>query len=341
MADQSGASVEPLSMEQLAHPEQVGNERTLTYLQAKREAFLWFEEQSGGARQAEGEGVSDKPKLGRVLYPKIKDSLDVYAKQLKTTDPDSLKSAISRIEQTKATIIDKETNQKFGDLETSMLTRFDIATFMQTIITTPPRVRSKAGEGPAYRENWDDKDEDNIRARKVTANRALGDIKAALTHTLGFNGASSSQEWDLAKPYGDVDKSREGRSMSSAEGVRFLNECSPEVRPLVFGGLLIVARYGELRKLKVGDFYPKRKQVHVRKEYTGKQKTERYIGLTDEAVTVVLEICRGRDPEEHMFLRANGKPWGKSQQNRPIKDSAEIINFDACFYSLRHTRISC
>ena len=41
-----------------------------------------------------------------------------------------------------------------------------------------------------------------------------------------------------------------------------------------------------------------------------------------------------------MFLRANGKPWGKSDQQRPFKDSAEIIKVDACFYSLRHTRIS-
>ena len=308
-------------------PNVEGEKSCLTYSQALAAALAWFEEESRrGSRTVR---TPEIPPQSQVTYPTIGDALDGYFNRLKTTGESSRRSAHLRIALTKTQI---------GSLVIANLTRQQLDNWMDTIVRTPPRVRSKNGKEPAGKKKWDPDDPENQRARKVTANRALADVKAALTYTFGQNGAASNLAWDTVKPYRKVDKSR-GTAMTPAEVVHLLNSCLPEFRPLAYGTLLTAGRYGELTQLNVGDFQARRKLIHIRAEITKTQK-ERFVPLTDEAMVVFMEICRGRAPEEPLFIRANGKRWNKSQQHQPMKDSSKKVNIDTCFYGLRHTRIS-
>ena len=304
-----------------------GKKPCLTYSQALAAALAWFDEESRRAPKTEPDPeVSSQP---LTPYPTIGDAMDVYFNKLKTPDERSIRNTLLRIAITKGQI---------GSLVIANLTRMKLEEWMETIVRTPPRVRSKIGKEPSEKKGWDPNDPDNKRARMVTANRALADVKAALTYTLGQNGALSSLAWDAVKSYGNVDKSR-GNAMTPTEVVHLLNSCLPEFRPLAYGTLLTAGRYGELTRLQVEDYHPRQKLIRIKAEYT-KTKKERFVPLTDEAMVVFMEICRGRAPEEPLFIRANGKPWSKSQQHRPMKDSSRLVNIDTCFYGLRHTRIS-
>jgi len=315
---QDGADPEAKSAEELP---------VLTYSEALAAAVAWCEAES--KRGPKNEAIQAQGALAVVQYRTIGDAMDAYFKHLNIPDDHSRKNTFQRIELTKSQI---------GSLVIATLTRIQLDDWKDGIVSTPPRIRSKHGKPPAGKPVWDATDPENRRARMVTANRALADVKAALNYTLGQNGATSSLAWDTCKAFVNVDKSR-GDAMTPAEVIRFLNSCLPEFRPLAYGTILLGGRYGELTKLLVEDFNPRQKVMHFRAENT-KTKKARYAPLTDEAVAVFMEICRGREPKERIFVRANGKPWGKSQQHKPMKDSTKLENIDACFYGLRHTRIS-
>ncbi len=304
-----------------------GEKSGLTYSQAMSAALDWFEDESKrGPKAGRTPVIPSQPKIP---YPTIGDALDVYFSKLKKPAENSQKSALLRIALTR---------RQIGSLVIADLTRMQLEKWLETIVATAPRVRSKKGRDPVGRKGWDPENPESKRARMSTANRALADVKAALTYTLGQNGAASNMAWNAVKAYRNVERSR-GTAMTPAQVVHFLNSCLPEFRPLAYGTLLTAGRYGELTLLKVEDFHPRQKLIHVRAEIT-KTGKERYIPLTDEAMVVFMEVCRGRAPEEPLFIRANGKPWSKSQQHRPMKDSSNLVNIDTCFYGLRHTRIS-
>ena len=204
-------------------PNVEGETSCLTYSQAMAAALVWFEDESRrGPKAGRTPEISSQPEIP---YPTIGDALDVYFNKLKTPGESSKRSTLLRIAMTK---------RQIGSLIIANLTRMQLADWMETIVRTPPRVRSKNGKEPAARKNWDPNDPEKKRARMVTANRALADVKAALTYTLGQNGAASNLAWDAVKPYRNVDRSR-GNAMTPAEVVHFLNSCLPEFRPLAYG----------------------------------------------------------------------------------------------------------
>jgi len=299
----------------------------LNYSQALAAAIAWCEKESKGGPKGQSMPVASLP--SGVTYRFIGDALDAYRDHLNIPDGHSRKNTFQRIELTKAQI---------GKLEIATLTRHQLDHWRDEIIRTPPRIRTKPDGEPVFKKDWDPKDPDNQRARKVTANRALADVKAALNYTYGENGATSNMAWATCKAFRKVDKSR-GDFMTPAQVIHFLNACCPEFRPLAYGTVLTGGRYGELTQVLVEDFRPAQQMLRIKAKYT-KTNQERYAPLTDEAVTVFREICRGRDPKEPIFIRANGLPWGKSQQHRPMKDSTSLVDIDSCFYGLRHTRIS-
>ncbi|MBS1091486.1 site-specific integrase [Gluconobacter sp. Dm-74] len=173
------------------------------------------------------------------------------------------------------------------------------------------------------------------RARRSTANRILTILKAALNHARHEGHVTGDDAWAAVKPFRAVDAAKLVY-LTAEEAARLVNACPPDFRELVRGALLTGCRYGELATATVGDFNRDAGTVLVRESKGGKP---RHVTLTDEGFAVFEALCAGRPSGDRVFLRADGKPWGKSHQQRPLKDALGRAGIDkaANFHALRHT----
>jgi len=129
------------------------------------------------------------------------------------------------------------------------------------------------------------------------------------------------------------------RYLSDAEARRLTNACPADFRALVTGALLSGCRYGELAAMTVDDFNPDAGTLRVRASKSGKP---RHVVLTDEGREFVTQHAAGKPGSARLFLRANGKPWGKSEQQRPLAAAGVRAKIDppVNFHGLRHTYAS-
>ena len=119
---------------------------------------------------------------------------------------------------------------------------------------------------------------------------------------------------------------------------QFLNSCAPEFRPLAYAALLTGCRYGPMTRWRVKDFQPVNQCIRV--GWDKRHKRDRLAPLTDESIAVFHHICTGRNGEEPLFVKANGKPWGRNHQLRPMGEGTKAMDIDVTFYNLRHTAIT-
>lgn len=181
-----------------------------------------------------------------------------------------------------------------------------------------------------------------LRKRKDTANRNLTALKAALNYAYAEGKAASDRAWRTVKPFRAVSSARV-RYLSMDEITRLINACSPELRELVNGALLTGARLSDLTGMKVGDFLPDSEAVMVgnrKGHHAGKTAFPCY--LSPEGMTFFERHTAGRDPEEPMFTRDDGRPWSRHDVNRPLRaaNQAAKIKPPATFHVLRHTYAS-
>jgi integrase len=111
------------------------------------------------------------------------------------------------------------------------------------------RIVKKAWEGHAV----DTKDADAVRARRATANRTLTVLKAALNHAFHESRIASDEAWRKAKPFRETDAPIV-HFLSDDECRRIVNSCDGAFRNIVKGALLTGCRYGELTRMRAGDF---------------------------------------------------------------------------------------
>jgi integrase len=103
----------------------------------------------------------------------------------------------------------------------------------------------------------------------------------------------------------------------------------------VQAALLTGCRYSELVRLVASDFDPDSQTLRIRLS----KGRARHVTLTDEAVDCCLGWTAGLKPGERVFLRSDGKIWGKSHQKRPLEAASERARIEpyANFHVLRHT----
>jgi integrase len=79
--------------------------------------------------------------------------------------------------------------------------------------------------------------------------------------------------------------------------------------------------------------------LRVRASKSGKP---RHVVLTDEGREFVSQRTAGKLGSARLFLRANGKPWSKSEQQRPLGAACARAKIDppVNFHGLRHTYAS-
>jgi integrase len=93
---------------------------------------------------------------------------------------------------------------------------------------------------------------------------------------------------------------------------------------------------GELGRLKVEDFNSDIGTIAIRTSKVGKP---RHVVLTDEGLSYFEDVCSDRTGDEPIFLKANGSPWRKSHQLRPMAEACRRAKIDPPinFHALRHT----
>jgi integrase len=220
-----------------------------------------------------------------------------------------------------------------GDVEVATLTAKQIRRWHYDLAKMPARVRTKKGAPQQHRQL--DGSEEAIRRRRSTANRIYTTLRAALNYAWREKKVTSDAEWRRVEPFRSVDGVRV-RYLTVAEAQRFINASDPEFRPLAMAALQTGARYGELSKLKVGDFDEDAGTLAV---YKGKKSKPRHVILTDEGQDVFRQLTVGRNPEELLLHRADGSAWGENHQDRFVAaaNARAKIEPPIGIHILRHT----
>jgi integrase len=219
-----------------------------------------------------------------------------------------------------------------GDIEVAKLKADDIRKWLIGMAKTPARLRTRKGLKQQYAAL------DSVeakRARKVSANRTLITLKAALTRAWREGKVASNAEWSRVAPFENVNTARV-RYLSVAEAKRLINACNPDFRLLVQAALETGARLGELVSLQVHDFNRDAGTLAIRQSKSGKA---RHVVLTEEGAAFFRELCAGRPGSAIMLVRADGKTWGRAQQS-PLMAAAcqrAKITPPISFHGLRHS----
>jgi integrase len=108
---------------------------------------------------------------------------------------------------------------------------------------------------------------------------------------------------------------------------------------MVQAALQTGARYSELARLRVADLDADAKTVFIGQSKSGKA---RHVRLSDEGVRFFKQVCVGRAGNELILRKANGSPWLKSHQARPMAAACERAKIKPAigFHILRHTYAS-
>jgi integrase len=163
-------------------------------------------------------------------------------------------------------------------------------------------------------------------------------LKGALNHAHREGKCASDDAWRTVRAFRGADAARL-RYLSDEEARRLTNACSPDFCALVSGALLTGCRYGELAAMTAEDFNPDAGTLQVRTSKSGKP---RHVVLTREGRDFVAGLAAGKLGGARVFLRANGKSWGKSEQQRPLSAACAVARIDppVNFHGLRHTYAS-
>jgi integrase len=220
-----------------------------------------------------------------------------------------------------------------GYIECSTLTAELIRKWHTGLAKARPRLRTKPGAVQKHREI--DGSEEAIRRRRASANRVLTILKAALNRAWREGDIANDAAWRRVEPFEDVDAARVGY-LTVAESKRLLNACDPDFRRLCHAALATGARYGELALLQVHDFNADAGTIAIRRSKSGKP---RHVVLTEEGAALFKELAAGRGGHELMLRRANGEPFRKSDQARPMIEACDRAKITPriSFHILRHT----
>ena len=197
----------------------------------------------------------------------------------------------------------------------------------------PAQSRPKAGK-PQFKPTQTTPEA--VRARRASANRVLTMLKAALNHAFDEEHVPSRDAWGRRlKPFEKVEVARV-HYLSVAQAQRLLNAADADFRPLVRAALETGCRYGELARLEVQDFNPDAGTVAIRETKSGKP---RHVILTPEGAEFFRQHCAGRAGSALMFRHADGAPWRKSEQSRPMAAACARARLTPAvsFHALRHT----
>ena len=217
------------------------------------------------------------------------------------------------------------------------MTAAKLRRWLEDVATAPPRLRSRKDAVPRHRE-IDDDDAEQRRKRRATANRMLTILKAALNRAWREGKIPSDDAWRRVEPFEQADAARV-HYLSMDECRRLIDAAEGEFQNLVQAALLTGCRFGELAALHVRDFNPDAGTLHIRTSKSGKG---RHVVLHEEGIEFFRGLTIGRAGIELLLRKADGNPWGKSNQTRSMAEACAQAKIEppANFHALRHTYAS-
>jgi integrase len=220
-----------------------------------------------------------------------------------------------------------------GEIEVARLTADTIRDWLNNLLKTGPRLRTR--EGLEQRHGKIGRDADALRARRASANRVLTTLRAALNRVWRDDKVASNAAWSRVPPFKNVNAARV-RYLSIAEATRLVNASDRDFRLLVRAALETGARHGELAALRVHDFNADSGTLAIRESKSG---NARHVILTPEGAAFFKQVCIGRRGDEIMLCRADGQPWRKSSQCPLMREACQRarITPQIGFHILRHT----
>jgi integrase len=225
-----------------------------------------------------------------------------------------------------------------GEVDLSKLTTKQIRDWHAQLVVAPKLSRVICFSSKPNGRALDPQNADAMRARRATANRTLTVLKAALNFAFHEGRVASDEAWRKVKPFRSVDAAVL-RFLSADQCRKLANTCHDPFRHLVRAALLTGCRYGELTRMRFSDFSPQPGTITVRESKSG---TPRHVALNEEGQALFAELGAGKKGADPIFVRDDGKPWGKSHQQRPLQEASVRVEIDppATFHILRHTYAS-
>jgi integrase len=304
----------------------------LSYHQAVEAAIKWFENKASQVLEKE-------PEVKQSGSYTVSEALEDY---FKDGEKRGMKGVAKARMSAKAWII-----PTLGKISIKKLTRAQLESWLDIISTSPHRIRSKKGHGPAYA--LPPVTEDEKRARKDTANRILSILKAALNFAVD-HGLSEVTDppWQKIKSFRGTTTSRI-RFLKPDEQRKLIEVCADEFKDLVKGALLTGCRYGELARLQNKDYSPHSDipTIFISESKSGKP---RRIVLTPEGADLFDELtAQKQNPDDLIFTnsanrvkrKASGGGWIESDQKHRMKKACRTADIEpVSFHELRHTYAS-
>lgn len=179
---------------------------------------------------------------------------------------------------------------------------------------------------------------DQERQRKSTVNRALNLVKACFNRAYLAGYIPSDAAWKRLRRFEGADVARQ-HWLTIEQCKRLMNAAAPDFRRILQAGLLTGARWGELRVMQARDFDSHSGTVLIATSKSGKP---RRIPLSEEGKAAFSEWTAGAEPNDPIFSRIDGKPWGEQDQKRPMAAACEGAKIKPAvgFHTLRHSYAS-
>jgi len=227
---------------------------------------------------------------------------------------------------------------ELGTVEARKLTTRRIREWHDKLSTAGRTVRAGAGGAMKKQPPIKSDDPEVIRARRSSANRTLTILKAALNHAFHEGLLVDDTAWRKVKPHRGVD-APVIRYLTASEAKRLVNACNPDFRQLVNAALVTGCRYGELIRMRAGDYDQAARTITVRESKSGKP---RHVALAADGLVLFDKITVDKAPADLIFMRADGNAWGPSHQQRPLEWASKRakVEPEATFHILRHTYAS-
>ena len=221
--------------------------------------------------------------------------------------------------------------KKLGDKLVAHLTRDDFADWLDWAQTHRPKGRAKKARAIG-------RDEESKRRKRATLNRVIANVKACLNRCVESQKAPSTDAWRYLKKFRKADQARTSWLTQEQGRSLWQKSLSPDFARIARGALLTGARWGELRRMRVGDFNAVAQTVLIADSKSG---MPRQVYLSRAHALIFAEWCKDREPQSYLFTDRGGQ-WPEQNQKRAMVAActAAEISPTVGFHALRHTYAS-
>ncbi len=223
---------------------------------------------------------------------------------------------------------------RLGPLALTELRADHFRSYFRQVLETAPKRGNKPSPG---RFALSSIDEEALRKRKKTVNALITILRDTLQLAWEDGKSDNDRLWRSLRSFPNVDRPKMVH-LSRAECRSLLELCPEDLRTLVTGALYTGCRSIELLRMRASDVGRDGYGVYV---LPSKTRTPRFVFLPDEGMDFFLRLAAGKRPEERLFLRADGQPWGESFRPRfKVAVRAADLPPEFSFHGLRHTYAS-